>query len=366
MDQSNKIVSVFWNKNFVGRISILPNKLTVFEYDAQYLKTGTSISPFYLPLRAGLFTAKKEPFGGLFGVFNDSLPDGWGTLLTNRMLSEEGIDLSNLTILDRLCLIGNNGIGALSYVPEWHLEKNSEIKDLGLIAQKVEQILKYDKYESLNELYKMGGSSGGARPKIFTKIDGKDWLIKFKASMDPGNIGIMEYDYSIAAKKSGIEMSNTKLFDGKYFGTERFDIGTNERLHLHSASGLLYASHRLPSLDYLELMKATFTLTNDIKEVYKLFRLMVFNILSLNKDDHSKNFSFIYKNGKWKLSPAYDLVKSYGFNDQHTTTILTKGNPTKEDIFALANKMNLKPEKSLEIYEEVHKGVAELKEKYSL
>jgi serine/threonine-protein kinase HipA len=93
---------------------------------------------------------------------------------------------------------------------------------------------------------------------------------------------------------------------------------------------------------------------------------MVFNILSLNKDDHSKNFSFIYKNGKWKLSPAYDLVKSYGFNDQHTTTILTKGNPTKEDIFALANKMNLKPEKSLEIYEEVHKGVAELKEKYSL
>ncbi len=366
MRRNIKIVSVFWNNDLVGRISVLPDNLCVFEYDNQFLKNGTSISPFYLPLKPGLFTAKKEPFNGLFGVFNDSLPDGWGTLLTNRMLTEKGYDLSEISILDRLCLAGNNGIGALSYIPEWKIESKFKLTDLDLIAKRIEQILNFSNYENLLELYEMAGSSGGARPKVFTKIDHKDWIVKFKSSADPDNIGEMEYDYSLVAKKCGIEMSETKLLNGRYFGTQRFDINNLQKFHVHSAAGLLYASHRVPSLDYSELIKAVYALTNDINEVYNLFKLMVFNVITKNKDDHAKNFSFIYKNGKWQLSPAYDLVKSFGFNNQHTTTILGKGNPTKEDIFKLGEKANLNHKKVKSIYNHILTETLELREKYSV
>jgi len=364
MDSKNKIVSVYWNTELVGRLSILPSKLTVFEYDNSFIKKGTSISPFYLPLKPGVFTSKLEPFNGLFGVFNDSSPDGWGTLLTNRILQEKSFDLSNITVLDRLCLVGNKGIGALSYYPEWKIEEDAIIDDYNLIAKNVEQILQHDKYENLSELYKMGGSSGGARPKIYTKYNNEDWIVKFKAGIDPANIGKIEFDYSIAAKKCGIDMSETKMFENKYFGTKRFDIGIDIKYHVISAAGLLHASHRLPSLDYLELMKATFALTNDVNEMYKLFRLMVFNVLTENKDDHSKNFSFIYKDNKWQLSPAYDLVKSYGFNGQHTTTILGKGNPTKENMLELGMKMNLKKQILNNIYNEVLEATSDLIKKY--
>ncbi len=364
MKKNIKIVSVLWNDNLVGKLSLLPNNSAVFEYDVEFLKSGVSISPFYLPLKPGVFIAKQEPFNGLFGVFNDSLPDGWGTLLTNRMLQEKGYDLSSVTTLDRLCLAGKNSVGALSYYPEWNLVKNKELHNFNEIARKIENILLHEDFKNLAELYKMGGSSGGARPKIFAKIDKQDWIIKFKAATDPENIGIMEFDYSLAAKQCGIEMSETKLFEGKYFGTKRFDMIKDKQLHVHSAAGLLYASHRLPSLDYLELMKATFALTNNINEMYKLFKQMVFNVLTENKDDHSKNFSFIYNDNEWKLAPAYDLVKSYGFNAQHTTTILGKGNPQKADMFDLAQKLKLKKEKINDIYEQVYEATKTLRKKY--
>ena len=362
--KENKIVSVFWQDTFVGRISLLPDELAVFEYDAEFLKTGTSISPFYLPLNPGVFTAKKEPFQGLFGIFSDSLPDGWGTLLTNRMLREKGYDLAEINVLDRLCLVGKNGIGALSYHPEWNMAKQHSISDYNTIAQEVENVLLHDSSENLSELFALGGSSGGARPKIFTDFKNEPWIIKFRSTMDPKNIGEMEYDYSLSAKQCGIEMSETRLFEKKYFGTRRFDINGGLKYHVHSVAGLLYASHRIPSLDYLEIMKATFVLTKDINELYKLFRLMVFNVLTENKDDHSKNFSFILRKDKWQLAPAYDLVKSQGFNNQHTTTVMGSGNPTKNEMFALASKVNLKKSEVGEIYDEVYYGSEELRKIY--
>jgi len=126
------------------------------------------------------------------------------------------------------------------------------------------------------------------------------------------------------------------LFDGKYFGVKRFDRLDGQRIHVHSAAGLLYASHRLPSLDYTDLLKATMALTKDFNEVVKMFRLMVFNIAIGNKDDHAKNFSFIYHDHSWKLSPGYDLLPSVGFNNNHTTTINGKGKPALKDCIELA------------------------------
>lgn len=151
-------------------------------------------------------------------------------------------------------------------------------------------------------------------------------------------------------------MPETRLFESKYFGVRRFDREGQNRIHTHSASGLLYASHRLPSLDYTELFKAALALTGSIEEVGKLFRQMVFNVLTHNRDDHAKNFSFMLKNNCWSLSPAYDLVYSYGFNGSHTTTIAGNGNPSRENVFEAAKNVGFPYKKAKNIFDEVYEG----------
>jgi len=210
-------------------------------------------------------------------------------------------------------------------------------------------------------LVEKGGSSGGARPKVLLNISGEHWLIKFPSSYDPPDIGNIEYTYSVVAKKCGIEMPETTLFEEKYFGVRRFDRKGGKRIHMHTASGLLYASHRYPSLDYIDLIKATMALTKNTDEAYKLFRLMVFNILTGNKDDHAKNFSFIHKADSWFLSPAYDLVTSAGLNNNHSTTIASKGNPTIDDIYEVVKETGLKIKRTKEIFSEVYENSSEIR-----
>lgn len=358
---SRNTLSVFLNKVKVGTLALRPDNLTAFEYDAQYLKNGISISPFYLPLKPGVFTAKRDPFFGLFGVFNDSLPDGWGKLLTDRFLLAHKISLSEVNVLDRLALISENGLGALSYKPNWDLTSKCKSFDLNKTAKNIALILQDDFKGNIDDLYQTGGSSGGARPKIFIKIEGKKWLVKFKSSADPDNIGQIEYEYSKTAQKCGIEMAETRLFDGKYFGTIRFDREDKNKYHVHSASGLLYASYRYPSLDYSDLIKATLALTKNIEEAYKMYRIMIFNVITCNRDDHAKNFSFILKNNEWKLSPAYDLVLSSGFNFQHTTTVLGKGIPSKKDILEVAKLTSLSVKRATQIFDEVFENSKKLR-----
>ena len=358
---SRNTLSVFFNKTKVGTLALRPDNLAAFEYDSQYLKTGISISPFYLPLNHGVFTARREPFFGLFGVFNDSLPDGWGRLLTDRLLLEHKISLSKVNIIDRLALIGENGLGSLSYQPAMEMFSKNTNFDLNKIAKEVALVLQNNFNGSIEDLYQKGGSSGGARPKIFITIDGEEWIVKFKSSADPHNIGQIEYEYSKTARQCGIEMTETRLFEGKYFGTRRFDREGKNKYHVHSASGLLYASYRYPALDYSDLIKATLALTKNIEEAYKMFRLMVFNVLTCNRDDHAKNFSFILKNNEWKLSPAYDLVLSSGFNFQHTTTVSGNGLPTKKDIMEVAKFTSLNIKRANLIFDEVYENSKNLR-----
>lgn len=357
MNKNTTSIEVFMGDRFVGKLALSPDRRYVFEYGTEWLMTGFSISPFYLPLKPGVFIAKADPFDGLFGVFNDSLPDGWGTLLIDRWLAENGIHPAELNLLDRLTLVGNSGMGALIYLPDKHAKFENKIHSLAFYAGEVEKILRIEPTSTLDELVNMAGSSGGARPKILIQMEGVEWLVKFKASNDPDEVGSIEYKYSLLAKKCGIEMPETKLFDGKYFGTRRFDRDGEKRIHIHSAAGLLYASHRLPSLDYSALLQATLALTRDMREVEKLFRQMVFNVLIGNKDDHAKNFSFIYQNDQWKLSPAYDLLPSDGFNNNHTTTVNGKGKPTMEDCVEVAGQTSISMKKAKLIVEEVQAGV---------
>jgi serine/threonine-protein kinase HipA len=338
----------------VGRLALSPDHLCLFEYDRDWIRSGFSISPFYLPLKSGVFISRPDPFNGLFGVFNDCLPDGWGKLLIDRWLLSIGINPGNLSPLDRLSLVGNSGMGALQFHPSQNSDATESALSLDFYAAEIEKILHNDsEVTSLDEMINKAGSSGGARPKVLININGKEWLVKFRASADPADVGIIEYQYSLLAKKCGVEMAETSLFEGKYFGTQRFDRVGNKRIHVHSASGLLYASYRLPSLDYTELMKATLLLTKNITEVEKMFRLMVFNVLIENKDDHARNFSFVYRDGSWQLSPAYDLLPSDGFNGNHTTTVNGKGKPTLFDCVQVAKLTAYPIKKAEQIIEEV-------------
>ena len=349
-----QIVQVFLNKQKTGTLILDDKNRCLFEYDSEWLKNGFSISPFFLPLKQGVFVAKHEPFNGIFGVFADSMPDGWGNLLLDRFLKSEGVELSSLTVLDRLAFVGNNGMGALSYKPDKSFVLNKRSVDLNKIAKQVAQILSEQAdLPTVKSLLKQTGSSGGARPKVLIKYQANSWMVKFPATNDPDDIGKREYFYSLLAKKCGIEMPETSLFEGKYFATRLFDREGTKRFHVHTASGLLHASHLYPSLDYLQLAQATMALTHNIVELEKLLLLMVFNVAIGNMDDHAKNFSFIYKNNNWQLSPAYDILKSAGFGGEHATSVAGSGKPKRKDILKLANEINYPKNKIKQIIDKV-------------
>ena len=370
----NKIkkLEVIFNEKKVGTLALLNKSkidLLAFQYDDEWIKNGFSISPFSLPLENKVFIPKIDPFNGMFGVFSDSLPDGWGKLLVDRTLKKNNIDPFEITSLDRLAIVGNSGMGGLEYIPQYDFEIKSEIKDLDELALSCKKILNTEYSENLDELFLLGGSSGGARPKILTNINGEDWIIKFPSKFDNDNIGKQEYDYSLCAKKCGIFMPETKLFPSKncsgFFGVKRFDREKNsenkiKKIHMVSVSGLLETSHRIPNLDYDILMKLTLKLTNDFEEVKKMYRLMCFNIFAHNRDDHSKNFSFLYNEvkRKWELSPAYDLTYSNSIGGEHATTIAGNGkNPTIKDILKVAENIGLKKDESEKIALEIKKIV---------
>ncbi len=335
-------------------MALTPEGLCGFEYDADWIQGGFSLSPFYLPLKPGLMIAGRDPFAGNFGVFDDSLPDGWGNLLLDRYLQEKGVDPYKLTVLQRLSLIGSTGRGALEYRPDKSVTASGEFLDFDHLAQEAEKILESkESTGAVDLLYSYGGSSGGARPKVFAKIDGVEWLVKFKATNDPVCVGETEYNYSILARECGIRMATTRLFNGCYFGTERFDRTPRGKIHTLSAAGLLHANYRIPAIDYSLLLKLTLNLTRDMEQVTEMFRRLVFNVLISNRDDHAKNFSFQWVEGGWKLSPAYDLLPSRGFNGYHTTTINGKGEPTLADVMAVATEIGLSKQCATQVIEEL-------------
>jgi serine/threonine-protein kinase HipA len=136
-------------------------------------------------------------------------------------------------------------------------------------------------------------------------------------------------------------MPETRLFEDKYFGVERFDRTSSGKLHVVSIAALIGADYRMPSIDYSHIFQVCAVLTHNIAELWKVYRLMVFNYLIENKDDHAKNFAFIYRDGDWHFSPAYDLLPSDGMNGFHTTSINDSIEPTMEDLFAIAVKAGL-------------------------
>lgn len=348
----------------VGEL-VADGKKIYFRFASEFVSNGLEISPFKLKLSNDIVSADPIPFDGLFGVFGDSLPDGWGQLLLDRKLSAKGIAIETVHPLDRLAFIGRTGMGALIYepvIPDG--PTHGIVSELDFLASEMQALLKGEQDVIIDELYQLGGSSGGARPKINVGynrdtnvlIHGTDelpegyehWLIKFPASADRQDVANVEMAYYRMALAAGVTMSECRLFQGasgrSYFGTKRFDRVGNNRLHMHSVSGLLHDDFRISNLDYGHLMDAAFRLERDVRSYEKILRLAAFNVFSHNRDDHSKNMAFLMnEKGVWRFAPAYDLTFSSSSHGFHSTMIAGEGqHPGTKHLLELASHFRVK------------------------
>ena len=345
-----KKIDVFANKIKVGTIALTNDNRVAFQYAEEWIEKGFSINPFKLPFSRQLFFATSPYFKGLFGVFADSLPDSYGELLLERYLKSKNINVNELTCLDRLAYVGSSGMGLLEYIPDLSVESDRSNIDFDLIQKECNDLLNSKEVENINELYSLGGSSGGTRPKSLIKYEDEDYIVKFSSRFDPKNIAELEYKYMSLAREAGINIPEIKLITSnsgnKYFLIKRFDRCGNKKIHMISAAALLEVDFKAPSLDYNELIKLTRVLTNNDDDVLEMFRRMVFNVLIDNQDDHTKNFTFIYDdtNKTYRLSPAYDITPGRTYYGEHTTSINGKGkNITDDDMLKVAinNKIDI-------------------------
>ena len=346
----------------VGRLRY-ESKTSYFAYSREWLGNGFSISPRSLPLEDRLFVGRPDIFDGLLGIFADSLPGGWGMLTAIRALREKGVDYLSLNPLERLSYLGKDGTGALYYEPTECDWDPSPITDPDQLCQECISLLEGEPLD-LDGLFRRAGSTGGARSKMNLHIEGEEWIVKFRERFDPESIGRMEFEYNMAARKCGIEIPECRLLPSKlcdgYFASKRFDRDHGKRVHMISLGGLLEIPRDMPILDYITFLQATRMITGSQTETVKAFRLACFNILAKNFDDHSGNFSFLYlqDEGRFVLSPAYDLTRTPNMSEHHMTCM---GNPLpdEKELFMLASKMNIPKAQVKDIVDYVRETVRE-------
>ena len=332
----------------------------VFEYDKAWLAEGFSLSPTELPLQSGLFYADKDKLGGAFATFEDSMPDGYGLYLLDRILRKKGSSLQELTPLQRLSIIGNGGMGALTYQPVmsgFQAQKELEgEQQLDILQEEALKVLSEKSGGDASLLYYNSANSGGARPKtVMRSQDGSHWLVKFRHTYDLSDIGRAEFLYMQTARECGITIPRIGLVRDRYFAIERFDYAPDgQRRHVLTASALLKTDFRNQDVDYTNLLALTGYLTQDPVQVEEMFRRMVMNLVAVNKDDHAKNFSFICDAGKWSLAPAYDITYSpAGSNGEHATSLFYHGNPGLDLVLKAGTGIRIPESRCLGIIRQV-------------
>ena len=346
----------------VGRLATKDREV-LFEYDAAFLELRLELSPFKLPARPGVVVGNPALWDGLPGLFEDSLPDGWGRLLIDRRAARAGCSPAALGPLDRLSLIGARAMGALVYEPEAALEPPTVVS-LPEIAADVEAVLHDASGADLDRLLALGGSPQGARPKALVQVatDGTViygdrqsrpgcafYVVKFRARDDDPHAGTLEHAYARMAGDAGIDMPPTTMLGRTrrhpgFFAIRRFDREGTSKIHMHSCAGLLHAPHTYPSTTYRDLLLLTRRLTRDEAGVAEMFRRACFNVLAHNRDDHTRNFAFLMnERGQWRPSPAYDLTYSNGPGGEHAMLVAQEGaNPTEADLLELARSADIK------------------------
>ena len=349
-------------EELIGQL-ILDGRSILFKYCDAYLEAGGNLSPNQLKFDDNPQTTKEKPFNGLFGVFADSLPDAWGYLLIKKRLSADQIAIESLNALDHLTFAGKNSMGALQYRPSVELEQEAIEINLDELNNNISEVVSGKSSVVIDDMFGRGGSPGGARPKIYAGYNPKTdslisgianlpeeyehWIIKFAADVDSKDIANIELAYYKMALDSGIEMSECRVFNSdtgnSYFGTKRFDRVGNDKLHMLSAAGLLHDDYEHSTLDYGNLIFQAKKLTNNAQAAEQMFRRTVFNVLSHNRDDHSKNFAFLMDaEGVWSLAPAYDLTFSSSSQGYHSTACAKNYvDPGRKELLELANALSI-------------------------
>jgi serine/threonine-protein kinase HipA len=333
----------------------------LFEYSAEALIRGIELSPRHLKLQAQAYQAFPVHQHRLPGLIADALPDGWGMVLMDRLIAQMGLDRRQISPLDRLGMIGDRAMGALSFRPamDMHLLP-SEITLLKLAKDAHQEIQGHDS-EVLKELMLIGGSPQGARPKALVQYDesarlistldtgkGEPWMVKFQAQYEHKEVCAIEEVYADMARACQLDMPRTQYFDldSQFagFGVQRFDRFNGLRVPVHTLAGFLNADFRVPSVDYETLLRATRLLTQSEREVQKAFERCVFNVIFHNRDDHAKNFSFrMNQQLQWELAPCYDLTFNEGPRGEHQMDICGEGHtPHKKHLLKLAVNNGLK------------------------
>lgn len=306
----------------------------LFEYSAEALAQGLELSPLYLKLASVSYGDFPGFQMRLPGLIADSLPDGWGLLLMDRLFRQQGLRHSGP--LDRLAFIGDRAMGALRFEPTDERGVQAVNWDLLTLARESERVLAGESQLALKELAFTGGSPQGARPKALVQYDagrnqvstrpdaaGAPWLVKFPAHGEHKEVCAIEQLYAELARDCGLTVPNSAWFDlapdVAAFGVVRFDRERGQRVPLHSLAGLLHVDFRAPgSTDYTAFLRATRMLTRDAREVEQAYAQAVFNVLFHNRDDHPKNLAWrLGRDRRWRLAPAFDLTFSEGPMGQH-------------------------------------------------
>lgn len=366
-------------RRVVGQLAEADRRI-YFEYDPVFLRNPLWLSPFKLPPEPGLHEHRDLSFGPLFGLFDDSLPDGWGLLLMDRYFARIGVTLETVSPLDRLAYLGDRTMGALTYHPPAGLrDLDRRLIDLHGLSREAHRVLSGESATVLSQLSRAGGSPGGARPKVLVGLRGDEmisgaddlpsgyaaWLVKFHTSPEALDDGRIEYAYARMAGAAGIVMPESRLFKTgqgeEFFGVVRFDRQAGRRCHVQTFGGLIHANFRIPGCDYGQLLKVTRILTRNQADVEAAFRLMVFNILAHNRDDHVKNFAFMLDpEGSWRLAPAYDLTFASGPGGEHTMTVAGEGRePGRDHVMRVAGEAGLDLRRAAAIIGEVASVVAD-------
>ena len=386
----------FGEHRLVGYVT-LQNNRPVFGYDASWLASGYELSPIEMPLKSGLYQGKHATSHYLNGLIADSLPDGWGMLLMDRFFRKElSLSVKEVNVLHRLAYIGDRAMGALSFRPKHHGASDDTELSLNQIAEANELMLAGKDSDILTELIIVGGSPQGARPKALVMFDAETQtlsidfkqayennttqatplLVKFPTQHEDKSVCLLESIYADMATRAGLNMPKHYYFeiDDKHgaFGVERFDRvlsgtlshidgeenqnNTNfERVHIHTLAGLLDLDFRIPSLDYLSYLRCVRMMMQSQAQVEQAYRHVVFNVVMNNKDDHSKNFSFMMdKRGNWSLAPVYDVTYNTGINGYHQMDVCGEAqSPTLTDLLKLAKLADIKPNNAHTIVEQV-------------
>ena len=364
----------------VGRLAMAERRAQL-EWAPEVIAASRQIAPALYPPEPGLLAARGSSFEGLHGFLADSLPEDWGALLMKRRMEKMGLRWTDLSVLDRLAVVGRRGRGALIYEPSQTPADAVETLDLDALAAGSAAILSGEDAELADTLAKLAGASGGARPKVHVGFSGsgeacvaegevapgfESWIVKFRALSDPIDIGPIEEAYARMARAADIEMAASRLIPAKegpgYFAAKRFDRPEpGKRLHMVSLAGAVEAPSDGPSIDYDGFLRAVHGITRHEADLTQAFRRMIFNILACNRDDHTRQHAFLMnETGEWRLAPAYDLTFSAGPGGEHYLAIEGEGRkPTRKHVMALAKRHGLSEKIVGQMIDEIRAGVAQ-------